>query len=219
MRISLRHRRLGFGFGLMLGLLLTGPAAVAQSADAPAGWPDQLALLARALVSDSDDPAADDERLASLLSADLIVRQMGSSGYESAARLRQLTVGLMPIAARAYTWPATTVATDLAQDLGRCDSLPQAIRGQFCPRDDAQARRFNHVASQWMASVLQPQPGQLVGVIVLWEPLPPITTTLLLGTTPEPKQPLFVMVKAVADDDGTVRITHLVYGDVRQALS
>ena len=203
----------------MLGLLLAGPAAVAESADAPAGWSDQVALLARTLVSDSDDPSADAERLARLLSPDLTVRQMGSIGNESAARLRQLTVGLMPIATRAYTWPATTIASDLAQDLGKCDSLPQAIRGQFCPRDDAQARRFNQVASQWMVNVLQPQPGQLVGVIVLWEPLPPITTTLLLGTTPVPKQPLFVMVKAIAAEDGTFRITHLVYGDVRQALS
>src|SRR6478752_6134095 len=84
------------------------------------------------------------------------------------------------------------------------DVLPPDVRKQFTSRDEADTKRANTTAQQWIFSLLQPAPTQTVGVIVLWPTQPTIGVTSF-GTSSTgnaqaaqdstTQQPIFVLVK------------------------
>jgi hypothetical protein len=182
-----------------------------QSPQTP--WNDYVNRIATVLVENPGSAS-----LSQLIADDVSVRQFGSAEVESRYRLQQKTTGMVAIATRAYAWPIATLASDLAGDLRDCDALPEPVRKQFIPRDDADTTRANSVAQQWISGVLQPAAGDYVGVIVFWEKPPP-TGSLVLSSNSENKQPVFVLVKGQKTDDDQFRITQVAYGDARQALN
>jgi hypothetical protein len=125
------------------------------------------------------------------------------------------------ISARAYAWPSETIATDLGADISACELMPQAMRRQYAPRDDADARRSNQIAKQWIGSVLQPTSDSFIAVLVLWEPPPIVSQTFMIGSAPttEPNPPVIVLLRGEKDESGNVRITRIAYGNVKEALN
>ena len=217
--------------------------AAAASSTAPAGWVRIMSQLTDALtgearegqaVADANDaaPTAAKPSIDSLVPDDVKIQSFGSSDFEPRTRLAQQTSGLTIVAVRAYAWPAETVASDLSTDVENCDVFPAALRKEFMPRDETDAKRANATAQQWIFNLLQPAPGQTVGVIVLWPTQPTIGVTSF-GLTPaanvqQPaqqdvnQQPIFVLVKGTKagdDDGGAFKIMHVIYGDVRRALN
>jgi hypothetical protein len=147
------------------------------------------------------------------------IQRFGSAERDTRYTLLQEMAGLTVVSIRGYAWPdAANVASNLAADARDCEPLPHAIRAQFLLNADAETRVANHTAQQWLAGVLQPQRGQLVGFVVLWEQ-PSLHTTLMLGTAPEHKQPLIVLIKANETAAGQFELAQVLYGDVRHAVN
>jgi hypothetical protein len=123
------------------------------------------------------------------------------------------------VCVRGYTWPAPTIASDLAGDIKDFQALPDSIQKQFQIRDDAAARRANFIAAQWVAETLKPEIGDLVALVVLWPNQgPAIASTDELGADVDARQPMFVLVKARPLASDAFQITQVAYGDVRAAL-
>ena len=197
-----------------MGAALVTRVAGQATQPAPSRWAEVVTQVAAAL---SDESGA--AGLGSLVTDDVSIQSFGNSTSESRYRVQQQTGGLNLVAARAYSWPAETIASDLAADVRESASMPETVRQQFTPRDDAEAKRANATAQQWVFNVLQPAPGQVVALIVFWEPQP-MTTSFLLGMAPpEPKPPLFILLKGQKGGNDEFHITHIVYGDARQALN
>jgi hypothetical protein len=100
-------------------------------------------------------------------------------------------------------------AADLAADVRASNSMPDDLRRQFIPKDDAATKRANMTSQQWVGALLHPENDQFVGVIVLCVSAP----------TSEAKPPVFVLIKGKKIEDDQFRITQLVFGDARQALN
>lgn len=190
------------------------PAAAQTTQPAPHAWIQDVNRLAEAMVS--DDGAAS---LETMVPDDALIRRFNSTEAETCRQLHQQTGGLIVVSARAYDWPAEGVAANLAADVRDCQRLPESIRRQFVPKDDNDAKRANATAQQWLAATLRPQPGQLVALVMLWEPQS-LTASLLTGSPAgEPKQPIFIMIKAHRTTEEEYHITQIAYGDVGQALN
>ena len=211
----------------------TAASALASSA-APSAWVQIVTDLTDALVSDTSSTSTANA-LEKLLPDDVKICQFGSADPDTRDRLHQQTAGLSLVAARAYPWPAETIASDLGSDIQNCDALPEELRKEFVPRSDDDARHANVTAQQWVFNLLQPAPGQVVGVIVVWETTPgvnPDSLTILstpnsAAASPPPqtenyKHPVFLLIKGAKISDaggGKFKITQICYGDVRRALN
>lgn len=208
-------------FLVWASMLALAPKALSESSTtqpAPAEWGDILNTIARGLTGGPDYASA----LDSFVPNEVPIRNFGSPESTTRTKIKQQTEGLTILASRVYAWPADTIATDLASDFRACENFPETLRRQFSPRDDSDVKRTNTIAQLWVNRVLNPGPGQLVGILVLWEPPPPVTTaSLLLGTTglSETKQPYFVLIKGMKTSDGQYHITQIVCGDANQALN
>jgi hypothetical protein len=125
------------------------------------------------------------------------------------------------ISARAFAWPSETVATDMGADIVASDLMPQAMRQQYAPRGESDARRSNQIARQWIAGVLQPTSSSFIAVLVLWEPPPMVAQTFMIGSAPpsEPNPPVIILLRGEKDESGDVRITRIAYGNVKEALN
>jgi hypothetical protein len=180
---------------------------------APSPWTDLVNKVGTLLI---EEPASGS--LTELIPDDVPIRQFNSTEIESRYRLQQKTGGMIVVATRGYSWPSVTLASDLSTDLQNCEALPEPIRKQFTPRDDAGMVRANSVAQQWISGVLQPTTGQCVAILVLWEH-PPAAGSVVLSGPSENKQPLMILIKGQKIDEDQFRITQISYGDVRQALN
>jgi hypothetical protein len=183
-----------------------------------ANWEEAVGSLVKVLTDDTEDAAT----LSALLPDSAVIQRFGANEADSRYKLHQKTAGLTTVSAHAYGWPADKIAEDLASSVKAFANMPDELRRQFVPRDDAETKKFNAVAHQWVAGSLRPVPGQLVAVILLWEPPPSIMTNLLMNSAATPsdlKQPLFVLVKGQKSDDGQFQVTQVCYGDSRQALN
>lgn len=194
----------------------TQPATPAAPADR---WVGTLAQLADALTRMPDDSPAPE--LSTLLPDGVAIQQFAAvfAGGDPRHELHERTLGMLVASMRGGTWPITTIASSLAEDVSLCDALPESTRKSFVLRDDAELRKANATAQLWVASLLEPNDGDLVAIYLLWEPQQPLASTFMPGSfmLPEAREPTFVLVKACRDGE-QVRITQLVYGDVRQAL-
>lgn len=201
---------------IFLCAVLTAKSAGQTTQPSPSAWNDKITHLAKTLTDELNSAY----RLDALIPENALVQQFGSIDTESRYRVQQHASGLMVISVRTYSWPADTVASDLATDVENHDALPETIRRQFLIRDDASRRKANTVAQTWISELLQPAKSQFVAVIMLWEPQPLAVNPLFsIPQRTEIKQPLLILVKGEKDprtDD--IVITHLCYGDVRRAL-
>jgi len=210
----------------------TAAAALASSA-APAPWVQVVSDLTDALISDTNSTSSANV-LEKLLPDEVKICQFGSPDADTRERLHQQTARLSLVAARAYPWPAETIASDLGSDIQNCDAIPEELRKEFVPRSDDDAKHANITAQQWVFNLLQPAPGQMIGVIVVWDTdsgLNPDSLTVLstpnAAAAPAPaqnenyKHPIFVLVKGTKVSDangGKFKITQICYGDARRAL-
>jgi hypothetical protein len=192
-----------------------GGAPAQTTQPAPAAWGLTIINLAQALTAESG--AA---QTSAILGDDAVVRQFGGTQNRDRYFLLDRTEKLTVISARAYTWPAETLAADLAADCKASENLPLTLRRRYMPRDEAEMKRANTVARQWMVSSLDPSGSDLVAMIVLWEAPPPVTNSLMLGTAPvtEFKHPLFILIKGRQNVNGDIQISQILFGDASQAL-
>lgn len=197
---------------------VAGQTTQPSGGPALAKWQQTVAGIADALTSEARNTAP----IATVISDGVAIQKFGSRELDSSYRLQQQTIGMTIVSAHAYTWPVPNIASNMANDVRDCECLPGAIQKQFIPRDDADARRANTTAAQWVQGVLQPGTSDLIAVLVLWEPQPLATNPLFGDKQPEElHQPMFVLIKAqrIPDSDDDFRITQISYGDVREALN
>lgn len=182
---------------------------------APENWGANIQTLAKAMGDESG--AAD---AAMLISDDAQIREFGSNQNDTRYRLLQRTGGLSVISARVYSGAIETAASDLGEDLKACDAMPANMKKQFTPRDEIEAKKANAVAKQWIGGLLNPAAGELVAVIVLWQPPVVINTANVLLGTPdqELKEPLFVIIRGKQLPNGDMKIAQIAFGDARQAM-
>jgi hypothetical protein len=199
---------------LITVLVCASATAQTTQPSSPSPWQEVVSRLAENL-RDETGPAA----LGEIVGDETIISAFGSTQNESRYRLHQQTTGLIVVSARGYTWPAEAVASALASDVNACDPLPDTIRAQFTPIDQADELRCNQTAQQWIISTLQPQAGQFVGVVMLWESKPAITSLLVRSQPGEVKPPVLLLIKARSIGEDRFQILHITYGDVRQALN
>lgn len=205
--------------GIIAGLftLSLAAAATAQTTQpAPSNWNDTVQALSHALIVEEPGTAA----VSSVIPDDIPIHELDGNTIETRYRLKLRSEGLSILSLRVYSRTAATFATDLAADITAADQAPIDLRRQFVPKDAPETKRCNSVAQQWIDSVLDPSPDDLIAVVVLWEPPPPVSATMLLASLPtaEPKQPFFILIKGKQDAQGQLQITQISFGDARQAL-
>jgi hypothetical protein len=163
---------------------------------APTPWQQAVTHFAQALRD------ADTDALATLLDKPVVRQFKSAHGVDPAAFAADLA-RLRIISAHGYFDSQFTVASDLADDFKKAKGLPDTMRRNMLLGDDAQARRANATAQQWIEEALGVNAGDaaLIGVIVLWQP------TLDAGATP-----VFVLLKGRQTPDG-FKIAAVVYGD------
>jgi hypothetical protein len=178
----------------------TAPAtapAVAQHAD----WAETMNRLATLLAG------KDLTALVHALEPAPVIRVFANDTLQTPERLLGHTTGSKVLGVHAYDKIPTTLATDLAEDFQSAgDAVPENIRQGMTPSDAAAAKRSNESAGQWLAQVLQPAKGQVMGVIILW----PEHRGRSLGG--EPKRATFVLVKASLVD-GKYALRQITFGD------
>ena len=194
-------------------MLLAKSSAQTTQPYAPQAWSDLVNKVANQLT---EEPAP--ASLRELISDDLPIREFDSNSAQSRYRLQERTSRMKIISTHTYTWPATSIAADLATDMHDNEALPEPVRKQFTPRDDSDMVRANGVAQQWISGVLQPANGDCIAVVLMWEH-PATTGNPTQTLAPEAKQPLFVLLKAAKIDDDQYRIAQIAYGDAHQALN
>jgi hypothetical protein len=202
---------------LLLGVLvlsapLCAPTRGQATQPVSASWIETAAALVDALI----DPSADASAVGRLIPDSAIIQRFGSREQESPFRLQQQVQGMSLIAVRGYTWPAPTIASDMASDIKQAQSLPPVVQKLFEIKDDADGRRANTTAAQWVSGVLGPNTGELVAVAVLWPPQPAVASSDD-AAVPDAREPFFVLIKGHAVE-GSFRIAQITYGDARSAL-
>ena len=185
--------------------VLAPDAAGQTTRPASAGWSQAVRSLAGALT------AADSAQIRGMLTADASVKPFfGSSGGLTTLVEQAELSGI--VSSRAYRVPASTLATDLAEDFRDCAFVREDQKGTMIPADPISYQRAETTAGQWIKAVLGAEQGEQVGLIVLW--IPEKSGEL---TTIRHGRPLFVL--AIGDATGeTVRIRKLVFGDPLEGL-
>jgi hypothetical protein len=203
--------------GVWIVLIAATTRASAQTTQpVPASWDEAVRGAAAAL---SSQPGA--SPLEAFCSDRLIVHGLNSSERSTREQLQQYCNNLSLVSARVYAWPTETVAVDLGADIMAFDPMPIALRRQYSPRNESDARRSNVIARQWINAVLQPSADSYVGVLVLWEAPPPIAASQLIGAPPisDLKPPVIVLLRGEKDESGGVRIMRIAFGSAKQALN
>lgn len=145
--------------------------------------------------------------LQGMLQPSPVIRPFGSDALQTHERLLGATTGSTVLGVHAYDQPPTTLASDLANDFSAAgDAVPVNVREGMVPRDPDAARRANDTARQWLAHVLQPREGEVLGVIVLWPP------TRGRSIASAPKRATFVLVKG-EKVDGAYVLRQITFGD------
>lgn len=164
------------------------PPLQAQQQGLPdAGWAGVASQFAQALVS--NDPGA----IAPLLSDAANVHSMDgktSDALRLLASARQCTL----VSARSYVHAPPAAAGDIAEAF-RDASVPSEVKYLMIPLDEAELRRANGIAAQWLKESVGAAPGDRVAIIVLWspeaanaastDPLNGVSFVLLKGTPTE----------------------------------
>jgi hypothetical protein len=200
--------------GIVLCALFCAPTTAQTTRPVSAMWTESVARVTDVLTN----PAADIIPIGLLIPDAAIIQRFGSRENDSPYRLQQQTRSMTVVSVRGYTWPAPTIASDLAADIRDSQSLPESVQKQFQMRDEAEARRANTTAAQWVATTLQPEMGELVAMVVVWPPQGPAIASADDGADPGARQPIFILFKGQPTANESFRITQIAYGDVSAAL-
>lgn len=193
MRYLTRQR---FGLSAALVLLL-GTAAWGQATrPTELAWPKTVDALAQALSG------ADASALTPLLAEGATFRTFGGKEGD-AVRLLGTTAKAVRLGGHAYIHPPLVMAADISADFKTANGVPDETKRQMIPEDDAEMKRANATAVQWMADAVGAKSGMPVGVVVLW----------VEGGGDEVAHMLFVLVRGEEIANNQYRIKTIVYGD------
>jgi len=200
--------RLLYSGTLLFAVALTYVARAQTTKPARVPWPELVARLADALVEERDEAS-----VSNLLSG-AGIRRFDRAESEDVSAFRSALQGTLVVAAHGYLGVPNSLASDLAVDFQNSPVVPEEIRSELVPQDDAHAKRANITAAQWVHNSIQPATVQPVGVIALLrrEPVDSANSSLDAYTLK------FVLLKAEYHSGGQLRITHVVYGDTRHII-
>jgi hypothetical protein len=172
-------------------------------------WPDVVTSIADAVVDERGE-----ENLAHLLPGDVLVRRFDRADCDDLPTLHTALQGTLVVATHGYLGVPNSLASDLAVDFRNSPIVPEEIRSELIPEDEAQAKRANITAAQWVHNTIQPASMQPIGVIALLrrDPIDPANSSLDSYTLK------FILLKAEPMPGGQFRITHVVYGDTRHII-
>lgn len=184
-----------------MGLLGAAPAhgqgkaapALAPSAVQQA-WAKTVRDFARAV--EKGDLAA----VGGLLAPRASVRPFDGTADEEVWRMFERVMNGSLIGEHGYVHPPAAMASDLAADFRGSKAVVDAVKARFLIEDDADGRRANATAVQWLEMQLNATHGTLVGVIVLWVP------------REATHEPVFVLLKGEESAGGRTKIRQVVYG-------
>lgn len=169
-------------------------------------WSRAVRSLANGLA------AADTAQINGMLAVEVSVKPFsGSPGNGLASLIEQAEMSGV-VSCRAYSAPAATWATDLAEDFRDCAFVREDQKSAMIPADPISCQRAETTASQWIKAILGVERGEQIGVIVLW--IPEKTGELAMARR---GRPLFVLVSGDSTDE-RVNIRKLVYGDPLDGL-
>ena len=141
------------------------------------------------------------------LDRDTAIRKFSSDATVTPERLLASTMQAKLLGAHAYPQVPQTLASDLGSDFRNAgEVVPQQVRDDMTPPDEAAAKRANETAAAWVTQVLQPRKDQPVGVIVFWP-----TETRLPGDT-SARRAIFVLIKGHAAN-GAYAVERVAFGD------
>jgi hypothetical protein len=136
----------------------------------------------------------------SLLAPHASVRPFDGTADEEVWRMFERMMNGSLVAQHAYAHPPAAMASDISTDFRGSKAIADAVKARFLIEDDADGRRANATAVQWIEAQLGATRGTLVGVVVLWVPR---------ETTHEP---VFVLLKGEESTHGPVKIRQVIYG-------
>jgi len=181
----------------LIGLTSPSPAPaqvkreVEGKVAANAGWSKVVEEFARAL-SKGDLGAV--ERL---VAPKATVRRFDGVGNDEVWTVFERTMNATLVGGHAYVHPPRSMAGDLAADFKKSKVVPDAAKARFVMEDDADLRRANATAVQWLETQIDAKAGVLVGAVAMWTPT---------------GEPVFVLLKGEEGAGGAVRIRTILYG-------
>jgi precorrin isomerase len=164
-------------------------------------WTQTVEQFAQALAQ--SDPAA----LVALLADNASVQAFDAKTAD-AVRLLSRTQGAAIISARAYVHAPSRMATDIVESFAQAQQVPDEVKRYMTPRNETQMAKANDAAAKWLTATLAANPGDPVGVVVLWS-----APTAALGVV-ESVRPeiIFVLVKG-GMAGGSPRIEAIAFGN------
>jgi hypothetical protein len=135
-----------------------------------------------------------------LLAPRASVRPFDGTDDQEVWRMFERVMNGSLVAQHAYAHPPATMASDISTDFRVSKAIADAVKARFVVDDDADGRRANATAVQWLEGQLGATRGALVGVVVLWVP------------REATHEPVFVLLKGEEVAGGAVRIRQVVYG-------
>lgn len=181
----------------LIGLTSPSPAPAqvkrAPEAKAPANaaWSVVVEEFARALAK--GDLSAVDRLVVSRAT----VRRFDGAGNDEVWTVFERTMNATLVGDHAYVHPPRAMAGDLAADFKKASGVPDAGKARFLMDDEADVRRANATAVQWLETQIDAKTGMLVGAIVMWTP---------------GGEPVFVLVRGEVGAGGSVKIRTILYG-------
>ena len=148
----------------------------------------------------------DSTAMSEALADDVNIDGFGES-QRTAEKLLQAANGATLVSKRVYGQTPNNLASDLADDFSNAKEVPESVRREMMPDNDAVVRA-NVTAAQWIIQMLGPNRRQLIGVIVLC-PRPESTPA---NMRPTPIKPIFVLIKAEMDG-GKAKIKQMIFGN------
>lgn len=114
--------------------------------------------------------------------------------------------GCQPLFLRTYEQSPESLASDISAAIADNNDLPASIRTALLVAD-GQAPRANQTAKTWLDDLLNPNKNDVVGVILLMRPEAGKEPTLH-----------WLLARGTATKNGTILISHIVYGAAAEAL-
>jgi hypothetical protein len=187
---------------MVLSLAGVVASATAQTTQpAPQAW-DQTVQAAAKSLSSSDD-------CRHFICDDCVLRSFETSSPRQIDDVVAHTNGASLLMAKAYVFPGTTIATDMAQAVTDTQ-VPDEVKKLLVPGDADAAAKANLTAQRWVQNSLGAATGDAVAVLVFF-------TGQVTQSTTTDGQVFFVMLKGRPDSSGSYLISHIVYGDSQQA--
>jgi hypothetical protein len=127
--------------------------------------------------------------------------------WRLAGRVEKSTI----VGQHAYIHPPLVMAADIAVDFKNAASVSDKVKARFIIDDEAEIKRANATAVEWVVDQLKVRDGTPVGVIVLWAPRP--VPPGMKSTEPQAFDVIFVLCRGEQLAGGKFKINEVIYGE------